>query len=363
MTPLPLGSRIPVGVLGATGTVGQKFLTLLAEHPWFEVAAVMASERSAGRPYRDAVRWVQPGPIPASYADLEVTTCVPSGDLPLVFSALDAAVAGPIEETFARAGALVVSNAGSHRMDADVPLLVPEVNADHIDLARTQSFGGGAILTNPNCSTIGLVLALEPLRAAFGVERVHVVSLQALSGAGLPGVPSIEIIDNVIPHIGGEEAKIESESHKIFGQLESGAVTAADLTVSATCTRVPVIDGHTLCVSVALGRDAETRELIEAWNGFEAEPQRLTLPSAPRRPVVYLDALDAPQPRLHRDYENGMGVTVGRLRPCNLLDYKFVTLSHNTVRGAAGGSILVAELAVAKQLIRLDDAPKAHGSR
>jgi aspartate-semialdehyde dehydrogenase len=350
------GGRAPVAVLGATGSVGQRFVQLLADHPWFEVRALTASESSAGKPYRDAVAWAQTTPLPPAIAALEVRStdaasaaaCRAEG-CRLVFSALDPSVAGEAETAFAEAGCTVVSNARSHRMDPDVPLLVPEVNADHLALLRRQRFAsGGAILTNPNCSTIGLVLALKPLVKAFGVARVHVVTMQALSGAGLPGVPAASAVDNLIPYIGGEEEKLETETRKILGRLDDGRIEEHEIAISAACNRVPVIDGHTLCVSVELEAKASPADLREAWETFSGQPQLLSLPIAPAQPVHYLDAPDAPQPRLHRDLERGMAITVGRLRPCNLFDYKFVTLSHNTLRGAAGGSLLVAELAIAR---------------
>jgi aspartate-semialdehyde dehydrogenase len=237
-------------------------------------------------------------------------------------------------------------------MDPGVPLVVPEVNPGHLDLVADRlAAGGGAILANPNCSTIGLALALAPLDAAFGVERVSVVTMQAVSGAGLPGVPSLLALDNLVPWIAGEEEKIETEPAKILGRLEGGRLAPHPMVVSAAANRVAVTDGHTLCVSVALGRRAEAAELRAAWDGFAGEPQRLGLPTAPQRPVRYLDAPDAPQPRLHRDLDRGMAATVGRLRPCPLVDYKFVTLSHNTLRGAAGGAVLLAELAAARGLV------------
>lgn len=347
------GGRAKVGILGATGSVGQRFIELLANHPWFEVAVVTASERSVGRPYREVVQWMQASTLSPEIGELEVKSNEPASveGCRLVFSALDAAVAGAAEEAFARAGLLVVSNAKSHRLDSDVPLLVPEVNADHLALIRHQSYGGGAILTNPNCSTIGLVMALKPLVQAFGVERVHVVTLQALSGAGLPGVPSVQVIDNVIPFIEGEEEKIERETCKILGRVVGTEVEDHTMVVSAACNRVPVVDGHTLCVSVALGKPASADELRQAWENYAGQPQLLNLPLAPTQPVRYLDARDAPQPRWHRDVERGMAVTVGRVRPCPLFDYKFVTLSHNTLRGAAGGALLVAELAIARGFV------------
>lgn len=344
-------TKLPVAILGATGSVGQRFVTMLANHPWFEVAALMASERSAGKTYRDAVRWVQTAQIPEAMADMPVTRCEPSKTPPLVFSALDSSVAGPLETDFARAGACVVSNAKNHRMDPDVPLVVPEVNPDHVALIEGQSFGAGSILTNPNCSTIGLVLALKPLADAFGLEQVHVVTMQAVSGAGIPGLSSYEILDNVIPFISGEEEKMESETRKILGTLRTDGIDQAPVIVSAQCNRVPVIDGHTECVSVKLSRAVSADELLEAWRSFMPEPQQRALPSAPQRPIhVILDPA-GPQPRLHRDLDGGMATAVGRLRPCPLMDYKFVTLSHNTVRGAAGGALLVAELAHARGLV------------
>ncbi len=344
-------TKTPVTVLGATGSVGQRFVALLAEHPWFEPAVLTASPRSVGRRYAEVVDWVLDRPIPAAVADLELRPTEPGPDCPLVFSALDAAVAGDAETAFAAAGHVVVSNARSHRMDPDVPLVVPEVNPDHLELARRQGSGGGAILTNPNCSTIGLVLALAPLEAAFGIDSVVVTTMQALSGAGLPGVPSMRSVDNIVPHIGGEEAKLETEPLKIFGRLENDGIHPAALTVSAQCNRVPVLDGHTLSVSVATRRPATPAEAVAAWTAFEGEPQRLGLPSAPRPPILVARDDDRPQARLDREVGAGMAVTVGRVQPCPVLGLRFVTLSHNTIRGAAGGSILVAELAVARGLI------------
>lgn len=343
-----LPSKIPVGVLGATGSVGQRFITLLARHPWFEIAALTASERSAGRAYADAAAWAQAEALPPKVAAMEVLPT--AGPLPcrLLFSALDAAVAGPAEAELAAAGYYVVSNAKSHRMDRDVPLMVPEVNPDHLAMVAAQRFGDGAILTNPNCSTIGLVIALKPLADAFGLEQVHVVTMQAVSGAGLPGVPSMSALDNVIPWIGGEEEKMESETRKILGRWNGQEVEPAAVVVSAHCNRVAVIDGHTECVSVRLGTKAGIDAVRDALAGFSGVPQELRLPSAPERPLLLSDRPDRPQPRLDRDQGGGMAVTVGRLRPCPIFDYKFVALSHNTVRGAAGGAILLAELAIAR---------------
>jgi aspartate-semialdehyde dehydrogenase len=348
---MPLKDRIPVAVLGATGSVGQRMVTLLERHPWFRLGSVTASERSVGRLFQEAANWVLPTPIPEEVAGMQVYSTGPELEERLLFSALDASVAGSVETEYAERGHVVVSNARNHRMDPDVPLLVPEVNPDHLDLVARQSFGGGAIIANPNCSTIGMALALAPLHRAFGVERVNVVTLQAISGAGIPGVSSLQIIDNIIPYISGEEEKLETEPLKILGELADGVVAPAPVTVSAQCNRVPVVDGHTLCISVELGRTVSAEAIIDVWDSFRSEPHALGLPSAPSRPVVYLDEPDQPQPRMHRDLGNGMAVAVGRLRPCPLLGWKFVTTSHNTVRGAAGGALLCAELAVARRAV------------
>jgi len=341
--------RIPVGVLGATGSVGQRFVRMLAGHPWFRVTAVTASDRSAGRPYAEAVRWLQDAPIPEEVARLTVLPTAVGPDVPIMFSALDSGVAGTAETEFASAGVMVVSNAKNHRMDPDVPLLVPEVNAGHLALLEEQSFPkGGGIVTNPNCSTIGLVIPLRALDQAFGVRQVNVVTLQAISGAGVPGVASMEIMDNVIPYIGGEEDKLEQETRKILGVLQNGAVRDAEITVSAQCTRVPVMDGHLEMVSIGFARRVSPAEVREALAEFSGEPQDLDLPTAPKRPIHVLDAPDHPQPRLHRELDKGMAVSVGRIRECPLLDVKLALLSHNTIRGAAGGALLCAEMAVAQ---------------
>jgi aspartate-semialdehyde dehydrogenase len=349
-------ARIPVAVLGATGSVGQRFLQLLANHPWFRVAEITASDRSAGKPYAEAVDWYQDVALPPEIARLVVRRTDPAMEpltSPILFSALDAAVADQVETPFAAAGHCVVSNARSHRMDAGVPLMVPEVNAEHLALLDRQPFAmvdgrRGGLIANPNCSTIGLTLALKPLHDAFGLEAVHVVTMQAVSGAGLPGVPSMAILDNLVPFIGGEEEKLEQETLKILGRLDGEAIVNASIRVGAACNRVPVIDGHTECVSVKLARPATHGELRAALEAFRGEPQRLQLPSAPAQPIHFLEANDRPQPRLDRNRDGGMATTIGRLRPCPLFDYKFVLLSHNTLRGAAGGSILVAELALAQ---------------
>jgi aspartate-semialdehyde dehydrogenase len=343
--------KIQVGILGATGSVGQKFVELLSGHPWFEITAVAASDRSAGKKYSEAVNWFQSSQMPSETANLRVSLCEPDLPCTVVFSALDSGIAGEIEERFARAGYFVFSNSRNHRMDPDVPLLIPEINSSHLELVRSQKFGKGAIITNPNCSTIGLVIALKPLLDAFGINQINVVTLQALSGAGYPGVASLDIIDNVIPMISGEEEKMETEPLKIFGTLEKGKIRFADIKISAQCNRVAVRDGHLECVSIKFKRPAGEQEIISAWKTFQGDPQTLHLPSAPDHPIEYFEEPDYPQPRLHRDAGKGMTVCIGRLRPCALLDYKFVLLSHNTVRGAAGGAILNAELALKKRLL------------
>lgn len=331
--------KIPVAILGATGSVGQRFIELLANHPWFEIAAVAASERSAGKRYAECVNWMLPTPMPKAVADMPVVPCAPGIPGEIFFSALDSSVAGEIESSFANAGHLVVSNAKNHRMHPDVPLLIPEINADHLAL-----LGRGKIVTNPNCSAIGLCLALKPLYDAFGIEAVHVVTMQAVSGAGYPGISSIDIMDNVVPHISGEEEKLETEPLKIFGKVQGGRIEPAKFRVSAHCNRVAVTDGHTKCVSVKLSHKASMHDIINAWKSFKGAPQRLMLPSAPEFPIIYHDSEASPQPRLHRESGNGMAVSVGRLRECPLFDIKFVVLSHNTIRGAAGGAVLCAEL-------------------
>jgi aspartate-semialdehyde dehydrogenase len=343
-----MNGKIPVGILGATGSVGQRFVTLLADHPWFELVLLTGSSRSAGMAYGEAVDWMQSTPLPSEVGALTVRDSTPPLPARLLFSALGGEVAGPLESELARAGHVVVSNASSHRMDPDVPLVIPEVNPGHLDLALAQQHGDGAIFANPNCSTIGLVMALKPLVDSFGVEEVNCVTLQALSGAGLPGVPSLAITDNVIPFIAGEEEKVETEASKILGRLHGDRIEPAPLTISAQCNRVPVFDGHTACVSVRLSRPADLEEITTSFREFSGEPQRLRLPSAPDRPLHLAPRPDRPQPRLDRDTDRGMAVTVGRLRPCPILDVKFVCLSHNTLRGAAGGALLLAELLAAR---------------
>lgn len=338
--------RIEVGVLGATGMVGQQFLNQLAGHPWFEATWLAASGRSEGRRYAEAAPWRLSAPVPEGLADRLVEAAEPGRGPRLVFSALDAAVAGDLELAFAEAGHIVVSNARNHRLDAAVPLLVPEVNADHLALVRTQAAQrgwSGAIVTNPNCSTVMLSMALAPLRA-FGLRTCVVTTMQAVSGAGYPGVPSMDILGNLIPFIAGEEEKIEVETRKILGTLAGGEVAYHPVAVSASTTRVPVVDGHTESVSVSFDATPTLDDVRAALEAFRGRPQELSLPSAPTRPVVYLAEPNRPQPRLDAERDRGMTVTVGRLRQCPVLGCKFVALGHNTVRGAAGAAVLNAEL-------------------
>lgn len=338
-----MNNKIEVGILGATGSVGQKFIQILSKHPYFKIKEVAASDKSAGKKYSEAVNWILPDPISDDAANLTVQQCVPGLKSRLLFSALDASAAGEIESSFAKEGYVVVSNAKNHRFDADVPLLIPEVNPGHLELIKQQDYSG-AIVTNPNCSTIGLAIALKPLNDAFGLEAVNVVTMQALSGAGYPGIASLDIIDNVIPFIGGEEAKIETEPLKILGEFSEKKIVNAGFKISAQVNRVAVLDGHLEAVQVKLKNKAAAEDIINAWENFKGEPQKLNLPSAPLKPIHYFKEKNYPQPRLHRNIDKGMAVAIGRLRECSLFDYKFVILSHNTVRGAAGGAILCAEL-------------------
>jgi aspartate-semialdehyde dehydrogenase len=339
--------RIPVGVLGATGAVGQKFIKLLEYHPWLEVTQVAASERSAGKRYAEAVAWKQNTPIPETVRDLEVRPCTPQLDCKIVFSGLDASVAGEVEENFARAGYVVLSNSRNHRMDPDVPLVIPELNHDHLGLIpaqRRRRDCDGYIITNSNCSTMFLAMALGPLHRAFTVEKVFVTTMQAISGAGYPGVPSLDILGNVIPFIGGEEEKMEIETRKILGRLNGESIQLADFAVSAQCNRVAVEDGHTESVSVKFARKTTADEIAETLQDFSGLPQRLRLPSAPEHPLIVMPEKDRPQPRFDVNHSGGMAALVGRIRPCPVLDFKFTVLGHNTIRGAAGASILNAEL-------------------
>ena len=339
--------KIPVGILGATGVVGQRFIQMLENHPWFEVAWLAASDRSQGRAYGEAARWRLKTALPTRVAEMRVSPAAPEGAPKVIFAALDAAFAAELEPRFADAGCAVVSNSSALRMHKDVPLVIPEVNPDHIQLLETQIWrkkSGGFVVTNPNCSAIGLVLALAPLDRAFGLETVMATTMQAISGAGYPGVAALDILGNVIPYIAKEEEKMEEETRKLLGRLKGSGIVPGDFAMSAQCNRVAVEDGHTESVSIKLKKKANPEEIIAAWNNFRSAPQEMKLPLAPDQPVLYVSAPDRPQPRLDIDLGRGMTTTVGRLRPCGVLDWKFTVLSHNTIRGAAGAAVLNAEL-------------------
>jgi aspartate-semialdehyde dehydrogenase len=344
-----MNRKYRVGILGATGMVGQRFIQLLVDHPQFEVSAVAASDRSQGKAYGEACTWRLGGEMPAAVRSLQVQPPAPPLDCDLVFSSLPGEIARESEGSFAAAGYPVISNSSAFRMDEDVPLLIPEVNHQHLGLPAQQKkkYERGFIVTNPNCSTIMLALALAPLHASFGVEAAAATTLQALSGAGYPGVASLDIIDNVLPYIGGEEEKIESETTKILGRFNDTRIELAPMAVSAQCHRVNVADGHMAAVRVTLARKASLAEVRNSLTSFSSLPQELGLYSAPAKPIVVRDEPDRPQPRLDRDAGNGMTITVGRLKPDTVLDYRFVVLSHNTIRGAAGAAILNAELLIA----------------
>jgi len=347
-----MSKKFRVGILGATGTVGQRFIELLEGHPQFEVTALAASDRSQGKPYSEACAWRLPCEMPARARALVVSAPQPPLACDLIFSSLPGEMAHETEDAFARAGYPVISNSSAFRMDEDVPLLIPEINHEHLALIetqrRTRGYERGYIVTNPNCSTIMIALALAPLQARFGVESCVATTMQALSGAGYPGVASLDVVDNLLPYIGGEEEKIESETLKILGRMTDGGVKRADMRVSAQCQRVNVSDGHFGALRVKLARAAGLEEFTDALASFSALPQELRLHSAPARPVIVRDEPDRPQPRLDRDAGRGMSVSVGRIRPDAVLDYRFIALSHNTVRGAAGAAILNAELLAAK---------------
>ena len=345
--------KIEVGILGATGMVGQHFIKFLQGHPWFEIAFLGASDRSAGKVYREATSWRLSGTMPAKVEGMQVDECKPGKAPRLVFSAMDASVATEIEQAFAGAGHVVVSNSRNHRMDADVPLLVPEINADHLQVIPVQQKKrgwNGMIVTNPNCSTATLVMALGPLKQ-FGIKRVLVTTMQAVSGAGYPGVASMDILGNVIPFIGSEEEKMQQETQKILGDFRGEHFHPLPARVSAHCNRVAVVDGHMVATSVELENKPGERELIAALESYRGVPQQKELPSAPPLPVQYMHEKDRPQPRRDAERENGMAVFVGRLRECPVLDYKFMTLGHNTIRGAAGAAVLNAELMHAEGLL------------
>lgn len=362
-TPDTVG-RINVAVLGATGSVGQRFVQLLEDHPWFRLHEVVASERSAGKAYSQAAQWRLQTALPQSAEALEVKALGTELQSRLVFSALDSSVAGEAEDLYADRGCAVISNSRNHRLDADVPLLIPEINSDHvaaIEVQRKRRGGRGYIVTNPNCSTVGIAMAIAPLERQHGIELLHVTTMQAISGAGYAGVTSYSILDNVIPNISGEEEKIEREPLRILGRWDGNQFHDAEITISAQTNRVPVVDGHLVCLSIGfknredLRRHFSIQRLIEdaehAIESFTGEPQRLRLPSAPQRPLHLIRGEDRPQPRLDRDRERGMSVSIGRLRACPILDLRMVALVHNTVRGAAGAAVLNAELLKAHDLL------------
>jgi aspartate-semialdehyde dehydrogenase len=349
------GSRIPVAVLGATGAVGQRFVQLLDDHPWFEIAALAASERSAGRTYAEACNWVIPGDPPAHLGDLIVAPLEPTLEGRLVFSALPSAIAREVEPEFAAAGYAVCSNASAYRQAPDVPLVIPEINADHLSLLEQQRANRGwpgLLITSPNCTTTGIALPLKPLHDAFELRTVFAVSMQAISGAGYPGVASLDVLGNVIPYIGGEEEKVEAETRILLGAVEGGIRTQADVTVSAQTNRVPVLDGHTVCLSLGFAHPPSVSDAVEALSSFRGTDSVRALPGAPEAPVIVRHEADRPQPRRDRGAAGGMAVTVGRVRSCPILDLRLVSVSHNTLRGAASGSILNAELLVAEGYVR-----------
>ena len=359
--------KIKVGVLGATGAVGQRFVQLLQGHPWFEITALCASERSAGKRYADACSWNLRGDMPAHLRDVILEECEPGVDCRIVFSALPAESATEVEKKFAAAGYIVCSNARSYRYEPDVPLLIPEVNPEHlglIDVQRRNRGWEGFITTNPNCSTTHLVSALHPLHVRFGIKKVFVVTMQAVSGAGYPGVSSMDILDNIVPYIGGEEEKMEQkEPHKLLGTFDGQGIRMADMVVSAHCNRVPVRNGHLEAVSLEFETTPTEAEILAAWRDYKPLAQQLNLPHAPQPAIIYMDAPDRPQPRLDRLAGSvpGMATVVGRLRPDPLFDFKFLALGHNTIRGAAGGSLLNAELLVAQGYLGVEAAAKAKG--
>lgn len=345
-----MSRKYRVGILGATGMVGQRFIELLVDHPQFEVTAVAASDRSQGKTFAEACTWRLSGEMPSAVRALPVQPPSPPLDCDLVFSSLPGDIARETEGSFAAAGYPVISNSSAFRMDEDVPLLIPEVNHEHIGLIerqRSKYSKGGFIVTNPNCSTIMIALALAPLHAAFGIESCVATTLQALSGAGYPGVASLDILDNVLPFIGGEEEKIESETVKILGRFNESRIEPAPMAVSAQCHRVNVVDGHMAAVRVNFARKPTLDALRDSLSNFSSLPQELGLHSAPAAPIQIRDEENRPQPKLDRDAGKGMTITAGRIKPDSVLDYRFVVLSHNTIRGAAGAAILNAELLVA----------------
>ena len=350
-----IGRKVRVGILGATGIVGQRSIQMLDQHPHFEVTALAASERSQARPFVEACNWRLAGEMPAFARGLVVQSAEPPLDCDVVFASLPSGLAVDVEMRFAKAGYTVISNSSAFRMEPDVPLLIPEVNPQHLEILKAQRTNGlyspGLLLTNPNCSTIILALALAPLHERFGVEAVAATTIQALSGAGYPGVASLDITDNVLPYIAEEEEKIERETRKILGRTADGQIESAPMRVSAQCHRANVSDGHLVAVRVSLARCASLAEVRHAFESFRGVPQELGLHSAPEHPLIFRDEPNRPQPRLDRDAGGGMSVTIGRLSPDAVLDYRFVALGHNTIRGAAGAALLNAELLHAQGML------------
>lgn len=347
--------KTKVAVLGATGSVGQRFIQLLDNHPYFEVAYLQASEKSAGQTYGQVMqsRWKVSSQIPEYARGMVITTpnSKETKEAVLAFSGLDSSIAGEVETQYAEAGITIISNSKNHRMDPNVPILSAEVNPEHLEILAKQSTPG-KIITNSNCTIMGVTISLKPLQDLFGIETVFLFSMQAVSGAGYPGVPSMDILGNVVPHIGGEEEKAEIEPQKCLGKVEGDKIVSADFKISAHCNRVAVFDGHTVCVSAKFKKKPLDSEILEAWRYFSGEPQKLGLPSAPNPPILYREEADRPQPRLDLETGNGMTTVIGRLRPDPILDWKWVVLSHNTIRGAAGAAILNAELLIKKGYVR-----------
>jgi aspartate-semialdehyde dehydrogenase len=345
-------SKIKVGILGATGMVGQRLVQLLDKHPWFEIAALVASDRSAGKPYKEACNWKMDTDIPDYLQNKIVDDTKPNGNYKISFSGLPAEIAGDIEQNFAKAGCIVVSNSKNHRMLDNVPLLIPEVNPEHLQVVEKQKArwgnSGGYIITNANCIAIPLVMAAAPIHQTYGIEKIFVVTLQAVSGAGYPGCPSMDILDNVIPFIGGEEPKIETETQKMLGAVANDKIISDEMIVSSMVNRVSVVDGHSLSASFKLKKKADLKDIEKILADFKGEPQRLHLPSAPEKPIIVRHEENRPQPRLDRNSGKGMSVVVGRIRPCSIFDVKMNIMGHNTIRGAAGAAILNAELLKAK---------------
>jgi aspartate-semialdehyde dehydrogenase len=340
-------AKIPVGILGATGMVGQRFIQLLENHPWFEVAWIAASERSFGKPYQEAAKWKMKTPIPARIAPMVLSAAEPKDAPKVIFAALDAEFARDLEPAFAEAGCAVISNSSAFRMHPQVPLVIPEINPDHLKLIDQQTWrkkSGGFMVTNANCSIMGLAVALAPLQKLFGIEAVFAVTMQAISGAGFPGVASLDILGNVVPYIRNEEEKMQEELGKLLGKLKARQIVSADFPISAHCNRVAVEDGHTESISIKLKKRATAEKIIAAWREFRGQTADLKLPFAPAEVIFYDERPDRPQPRIDLDRGHGMTVTCGRLRPCSILDWKFTMLSHNTIRGAAGAALLNAEL-------------------